>query len=623
MAFCIDDASPAFAVAVIDGPYDQAALSDVLARAPLRLAGGSCDTNPKGACDHGTFIMGVLGARPDAPVPGLCPNCRLLHLPLFADTNAASADVDGLAAAIAQAANAGARLINLSLAIMDEGAAINRRLATALDLARTRGCMLVAAAGNQGRPASGQLLTHPAVIPVVAVDALQRLLPDSNFGPALSGRGVAALGQMPGYAPGGGLTTMSGTSVATAVATGMLAQLWSAHRNLDAAALRSALAPLGPRDGAVPPILNRAMVAAVLDRATPATISAARTDGTTPTAAKSTHVSLQGATPMEYGNGPPFAAEARGMIAPPAAPAVTPAGCSCGGGQADDESALSGFVYAIGTVDAVYPNLAIEREMLALSKALGIPFPASRAPNIAPTEDRLWQHAVLSANRKLTRYLARQLRWRLTIEDLPVFVLQPNDAGVYDDLIDALNRPLHGAPPPPPSPPPTRGRQRAERKARKTTSEIAQDIEATSGPLGPVEDLDVVVGVVGPHTQDGIVVAVDQLFQTTPALLAPARLVGLPQLADNHGLTDQERACNFLAARCRLGLPGIPDYNLSGVRVMPSRLGTGFGRIMRVIFTYSNANGAIEEYFVRVDVTHEFPMIISELQRYLERGERT
>jgi hypothetical protein len=405
---------------------------------------------------------------------------------------------------------------------------------------------------------------------------------------------------------------MAGTSVAAAVATGMLAQLWSARPGIDAATLRSALAQLRPRDGAVPPMLNRAIVAAALDRrATSATIPAARAAATTPAAATADHVSLQGATPMEYGNEPRFSAQASGMAAPPAAPAVTPAGCSCGGGPADDESALSGFVYAIGTVEAVYPNLAIEREMLALSKALGITFPASRAPNIAPTEDRHWQYAVLSADRKLTRYLARQLRWRLTVEELPVFVLQPNDVAFYDDLIDALNRPLYAAPPPPPA----RGRQRAR--------EAEQDTVATEKHLGPIEDLDVVVGVAGPRTADGIMVAVDQLFQTTPALLAPGSLAALPQLADNHGLTDAERACNFLAARCRLGLPDIPDYKLSGVRVMPSRLGTDFGRIMRAIFTYSNATGGIQERFVRVDVTHEFPMIVSQLQPYLERGERT
>ena len=97
-------------------------------------------------------------------------------------------------------------------------------LRAALDFAEASGALVLVAAGNQGRLAMGQLLSHPAVIPVVAADASQRLLPESNFGPAISRLGVAALGRMPGYAPGGGTTVMSGTSVATAVATGILAR---------------------------------------------------------------------------------------------------------------------------------------------------------------------------------------------------------------------------------------------------------------------------------------------------------------------------------------------------------------------------------------------------------------
>ena len=62
----------------------------------------------------------------------------------------------------------------------------------------------------------GQLLSHPVTIPVVAVDAAHQLLPDCNFGPLISRRGVAALGhQVLGYSPGGGTAVMSGTSVAT------------------------------------------------------------------------------------------------------------------------------------------------------------------------------------------------------------------------------------------------------------------------------------------------------------------------------------------------------------------------------------------------------------------------
>ena len=56
----------------------------------------------------------------------------------------------------------------------------------------------MAAAGNQGRLAIGQLLSHKTTVPVVALDAHGEILPDSNFGPPTS-RWVAALGhQVPG-----------------------------------------------------------------------------------------------------------------------------------------------------------------------------------------------------------------------------------------------------------------------------------------------------------------------------------------------------------------------------------------------------------------------------------------
>jgi subtilisin family serine protease len=228
------DRTNTFTVAVIDGPYDVAALSEVLANGPVGLADGSCDASPNSACDHGTFIVGLLGARQDSLIPGLCPDCRLVHIPLFVDAHSPSASVDELATAIAKAVNAGARLINLSLAILGAEQQVNPRLAAALNFAEASGALLVVAAGNQGRLAMGQLLSHPVVIPVVAADASQSLLPESNFGPAISRRGVAALGRMPGYAPGGGITVMSGTSVATAVATGILADVWSEHPDIDA-----------------------------------------------------------------------------------------------------------------------------------------------------------------------------------------------------------------------------------------------------------------------------------------------------------------------------------------------------------------------------------------------------
>jgi hypothetical protein len=600
----VKDQDHAFAVAVIDGPYDAAALSVLLANAPVRLGEGKCDVRANnGACDHGTFILGLLGARQDALIPGLCPDCRLLHIPLFADAISPYASVDDLATAIAKAVGAGARLINLSLAIQGAEFEINRRLAAALDLTETSGSILVVAAGNHRGLGIGQLLTHPSVIPVVAVDASQRLLPESNFGPALSSRGVAALGRMPGYAPGGNITVMSGTSVAAAVATGILAQVWSDHPDIDGARLRSAVAHLGPRGGSKAPILSRDLVLTALDQMASAAIPATGAVGVT------SYASLQGVTAMEYGNGQPLRNQGNGAIARPAQ-TVTPAGggcacgtpggaCTCHGGPAEP----SGFVYAIGTVEADYPNEAIEREMQALAEHLGV----DAAPTgglTRPTEDRHWQHAVLSKNPKLTRYIARQLRWRLTIEDFSGFVLHPSDPSYFDDLIDALKRDKYA---------------QSERRAGKRAAKEAVAVEAPADR----EDLDVVIGVKGPQTPEGTVVLMDQLFQVDRKQLAPGGLKYLPQFSDNYGLEDAERACNFLAARYTPPRPEVDGYELSGMRVVPSRLGSGMGRILRAIYTFSNAAGAKKEYFVRVDVTHEFPMIVSSTQPYLERGERT
>jgi hypothetical protein len=598
----ISDRNHAFAVAVIDGPYDAAALAGVLANVPVTLADGSCDVSPNSACDHGTFIVGLLGARQDTLIPGMCPDCRLLHIPLFADAISPSASVDELATAIAKAVSAGARLINLSLAILGAESEVNRRLAAALDFAETSGSILVVAAGNHGRLAIGQLLAHPVVIPVVAADASQRLLPESNFGPAISSRGVAALGRMPGYVPGGGITVMSGTSVAAAVATGILAQVWSARPDIDGATLRSVVAGLGPRKGSKPPLLNREFVLSALDRMAPTALAA------TGAVEMTSHVSLQGATTMANGNGQPVLAQGSGLIARPAQ-TVTPAGGGCGCGAPggvctchEGYAGLSGFVYAIGTIEAEYPNTAIEREMQILAQHLGVDITPDRDLTTRPTEDRHWQHAVLSKDPKLTRYIARQLRWRLTIEDSPVFVLYPSDPSYFDDLIDALKRPKYA---------------KSERPSGKRAAKEAPPIEA---PTVHAEDLDVVIGVTGPQTPEGTTVLVDQIFQLDRNQLAPGGLACFSQLADNHGLTDEDRAYNFLAARYKPPLSQVQGFELSGMRVTPSRLGSG---TVRAIYTLRNATMAEKEYFVRVDVTNEFPMIVSPWQLYLERGERT
>ena len=107
------------------------------------------------ACLHGTFIAGILCANRNSPAPAICPDCTLLVRPVFAESALAtekmpSATPKELAAAIIECVNAGARLINLSLALSQPSHMEEATLEDALNQAARRGVIVVVAAGNQG-----------------------------------------------------------------------------------------------------------------------------------------------------------------------------------------------------------------------------------------------------------------------------------------------------------------------------------------------------------------------------------------------------------------------------------------------------------------------------------------
>ena len=323
-------------VAVLDGPYDAAALKTVFARPPVTIGLGLCDKLRQDACQHGTFILGLLGAAESAPIPGLCPECEILHIPLFKNGDVAETSVADLAHGIITAVRAGAKLINLSLAILDADGHHDRALQNALDDAQARGAVVVAAAGNQGQLANGQLLSHSATIPVVAVDARGEPLRSCNFGPAIARSGVAAPGDaIPGYAPGGGTTKMSGTSVATAVATGVLAKVWAARPRTSGTELRAAVARLGRRDGLAPPLLNTETLLSALEGNNSQRVTGiARRDG----GYRPNHARRQGDLIMSDETTVRSNFDRRFRATAPAGAIVTPAqmpgGCGCGGAAA-------------------------------------------------------------------------------------------------------------------------------------------------------------------------------------------------------------------------------------------------------------------------------------------------
>src|SRR5690349_9009980 len=73
----------AVTVALIDGPV--AVDHPDLATSNIRVLSGTaaCRQPDSVACRHGTLVAGVLHARRDSPVLGICPDCTLLVRPIF------------------------------------------------------------------------------------------------------------------------------------------------------------------------------------------------------------------------------------------------------------------------------------------------------------------------------------------------------------------------------------------------------------------------------------------------------------------------------------------------------------------------------------------------------------
>ncbi|WP_254772613.1 S8 family peptidase [Nitrosospira multiformis] len=209
--------------------------------------GASCTRNNSNACLHGTFIAGVLAARRTSPAPAICPDCTLLIRPIFSESTSGrehmpSATPQELAGAIFDCINAGARVINLSLALAQPSTREEKLLDEAFNRALSRGVLIAAAAGNQGMLGSSVITRHPWVIPVVACDLRGYPINESNLGSTIGTRGLSAPGDnITGLGAEGQILTMGGTSVAVPFVTGAIALLWSQFPDATAAQIKLAL----------------------------------------------------------------------------------------------------------------------------------------------------------------------------------------------------------------------------------------------------------------------------------------------------------------------------------------------------------------------------------------------
>lgn len=304
-----------------------------------------------------------------------------------------------------------------------------------------------------------------------------------------------------------------------------------------------------------------------------------------------TSVTAASPPPPEDGGAahPPHTGSRHGEGVCPCSGAATPEGAGTYDGN-DDR-----YVYAVGRIEARIPSLSVEKE---IAQAMG------RAETVNLTDRQALSSAL---NEPRNRYLARQICYVLTVHGLETYLVLPRDPADYAVLVDALGSALRPA-----------------------------DRHVLIGLRGPIAPPSLCNGLNLP------VVGLDQLYVFDVGSLvgslpkpdsveeAPFRAAAeelferVMQVADNAGSSDEHRAMNYLAVRypqiyAKTAEAFARGQALTAIESRPSRL-SGTRKILDVLLSYSDRSTDVtEKFFVRVDVTEEFPFLVTKLSPYYDR----
>jgi type VII secretion-associated serine protease mycosin len=214
-------------------------------------------SGPSDDSGHGTHVAGTIVAEANngVGVAGVAPACRVMPVKVLdAEGGGHTADI---VAGLVWAADHGARIINLSLG----GSGGGQALGEAIRYAQAKGCLIVAAMGNEGAQQQEYPAAMPGVLAVGSIDREGNRSSFSNFGSwiAVTAPGSGILSTTPTYdvtmsrqdGLGRGYGSLSGTSMATPHAAGLAALLASLHPDWNARTLHKQLLS-GTRDIATP-----------------------------------------------------------------------------------------------------------------------------------------------------------------------------------------------------------------------------------------------------------------------------------------------------------------------------------------------------------------------------------
>lgn len=199
--------------------------------------------NPTDVHGHGTHVAGIIGAvsNPTKGISGVAQSVSIMAVKYYAEGNSGSVNLKNTIQALQYAIDNGAQIINYS----GGGPEFSQEEYTALKKAEAKGILVVAAAGNEGRNVDiKENYYYPSayglsnILSVAAIDINNNLLSSSNWGTKKVD--IAAPGEnIYSTLPKNKYGYMSGTSQATAFASGVAALLLSKDSSLSAKDIKS------------------------------------------------------------------------------------------------------------------------------------------------------------------------------------------------------------------------------------------------------------------------------------------------------------------------------------------------------------------------------------------------
>jgi len=208
------------------------------------------------------------------------------------------------------------------------------------------------------------------------------------------------------------------------------------------------------------------------------------------------------------------------------------------------------------------------------------------------------------------RYLARNLCWVFVIEGLETYILLPRDPADLDLLLDSYRN-----------------------EPRRDDLDVVIGVRTHIAPPEMCNGLAVPVVVFDQlysFDRDSLIEAIPKPDSVAEKNLAKFRTTAgqlfdqLIQMADNAGAINEHRALNYLTVRYPRIYAATAEqfernFSFVAVEVVTSRL-SGARSIVDVIFSYRHREtDVVEKQFVRVDVTEEFPFLVTKMGPYYDR----